>query len=765
MSFGLPLMLFGLAGVAIPPLIHLLNRRRYDVVDWGAMQFLQISETTRRRLLIEELILMLLRMGLIAIMVLALAAPRMTSEVLAQLAGRPNRDVVFLFDGSYSMGYSSGLKTPQEVAKEWATAYVNDLIPGDGVAIHVVRQQVVPLVAEPTQDLDWVRHKIGALPAPRGSCDWPRALKHAQAILAKSQRPYREIIILSDGQKFGWADEDTLFDWRTQASGTSETQASQREDPPKIRVVNVAPDRSAKPVNWALTPLRAAPAVAWAGQEIKFHSAIELTGHKKYELPHRIRLEIDGKPAPDLTPPPARDSLDETGQVALSFRQRFLTPGWHLVSVILEPDPPKKDRPPGYRIKDELPGDNRQDLAFEVRTSLPVLLVDGDDKLSEESSTFFLQSALGVSLERGQPRVVQVTAIPVKDFHPRMLDPELDKKPGSKAVKPLVLVLADVPSLAKEQQDAVARFLADGGGVLVTVGERVEGNLSFYNKELYSDAKGWLPTRLEQISPDKAPAVRPNVKKFFHAALDMFREADEKRKCSLDLVQFPRWCEVKESSGSPVAFLTNGRPMFIEGSYQGGRVMLSTVPFDRSWGSNLPQVLEFPAIVHQLFYYLAGAPPSAAEHNLVPGQPLRFRPDPDQPEQPLVLHWLDDDRLPAKQRKPTELATGTGALTFENTFETGPYRLKVGDKQEIYYVVHPDRRESDLTPCSQEDRKKVADCVPLNYEDVRAPETLVQGTSTQTLELWWWFMIGVVLLLCAEVWLTRRIALSRAHHV
>ena len=42
------LMLLGLGAVIIPPLIHLLNRRRYDVVDWGAMQFLQISETTRR---------------------------------------------------------------------------------------------------------------------------------------------------------------------------------------------------------------------------------------------------------------------------------------------------------------------------------------------------------------------------------------------------------------------------------------------------------------------------------------------------------------------------------------------------------------------------------------------------------------------------------------------------------------------------------------------------------------------------------------------
>src|SRR5215471_3743184 len=64
--FLLPVMLFGLGAIAIPPIIHLLNRRRFEVVDWGAMQFLQVSEVTRRRLMIEELLLMLLRMGLIA---------------------------------------------------------------------------------------------------------------------------------------------------------------------------------------------------------------------------------------------------------------------------------------------------------------------------------------------------------------------------------------------------------------------------------------------------------------------------------------------------------------------------------------------------------------------------------------------------------------------------------------------------------------------------------------------------------------------------
>ena len=41
-------MLAGMAVVAIPIIIHLLNRRRATVVDWGAMRFLLDSLTSRR---------------------------------------------------------------------------------------------------------------------------------------------------------------------------------------------------------------------------------------------------------------------------------------------------------------------------------------------------------------------------------------------------------------------------------------------------------------------------------------------------------------------------------------------------------------------------------------------------------------------------------------------------------------------------------------------------------------------------------------------
>src|SRR5262245_37835801 len=162
------LMLLGLIAVAIPPLIHLLNRRRFNVVDWGAMQFLQISETTRRRLLIEEIILMLLRMGLIAIMVLALASPYPISpwltRMMSRVGSKANRDVVLVFDGSYSMGFTGEPKTPHEKAKEWALAYVAELTAGDSVAILQAKQQVVRVLGEPSHDLEKVREAIRKLP-------------------------------------------------------------------------------------------------------------------------------------------------------------------------------------------------------------------------------------------------------------------------------------------------------------------------------------------------------------------------------------------------------------------------------------------------------------------------------------------------------------------------------------------------------------------------------------------------------------------------
>lgn len=746
MTFGLlnALMLFGLAAVIIPPIIHLLNRRRFDVVDWGAMQFLQVSETVRRRLLLEEILLMLLRMGLIALMVLALAAPYVISPAVGALGNRPNRDVVLLLDGSYSMGFTGSGRTAHEAARDWATAFVNELAAGDSVAVVQAKQQPVPLVAELTHDLEQVREALARLPGPRGGCDWPAAVRLAHQILAQGKRPRRDVIVLSDGQRFGWADETTLLRWELLAQEFRD-QAAPR---PALWVVNLDPDRPADPPNWSLTPLRASRSVASVGQQITFRTALELFGQPTYKPPYRVAVEVDGKPAGTVQPPSAAP-LDR-GQVPLSFRHRFPTAGSHLVSVVLEPDPPADQRPPGYQVKDHLPGDNRQDFAVEVVEALPVLLVDGEARPSpRHRGTDFLRDAL--SPKRDPTPVVLTKVVAARDFDPAQLTHDLGPKAGS---RPRVLILANVPRLTAEQQAGIVRFLADGGGVLVTLGEGVDP--AYYNEQLYQGGNGWLPARLEEIAGNETEperGARPLPSSLFHPALDLFREVPSG---GLADARFPRWWKVstpgKQAAAVPVALLTSNDPLLVERSYRGGRVLLCAVPLDNSWRTNLPDLPAFAPLAHELVYYLAGA--RTADFNLQPGQPIRYQPPGDEPPGVVVL------RPPEGEAR--HLAAERWPLLYEETRDPGVYRLTAANNRAVYYVVQPDHRESDLTPCTPEDRAKVAKLLPVRYEnDLREMLTSLVAPD-QKQELWWWLMLGVIALLFGEVWLTRRLVKGRA---
>jgi hypothetical protein len=757
MGFGIPAMLIGLAAVAIPVLIHLLNRRRYEIVNWGAMHFLQISAATRRRILIEEILLLLLRMGLIALLVLAMAAPYADSPALARLGPKSNRDVVLILDGSCSMGYAGTEGTAHERAKKWATAFISQLTAGDSVALIQAKQQVVPVVGELSHDVERVRASITRLLSPRGGCDWPRAVQEAFKMLADSKRPQQEIIILTDGQRNGWADEDSLLRWESlgkqgamlsrpvQVSGPDDISTGPRKHATRIRVINLDPHRPGSPPNWALAPL------------------LLLHGEQKYQRPHRLYLEVDGRPVRDFDTPV--EAPLEKGQLPLSFRHQLTEPGSHLVSLIVEPDPPPDQRSLGYALKDRLPCDNRQDLAIEVVHALPVLIVDGGTRPAPRNrGSDFLRDALAPA--RDQTPVVVARVVSPLEFDPALLTRDLDKKAGT---KPRVLVLCNVARLLVRQQQAITQFLEAGGGVLVTLGDRVDAR--HCNEQLYRSGEGWLPARLETIAGDEnkpEQAVSPLPSSFFHPALELFREAAG----GLGEARFPRWWQVavprRNTASVPVASLSNGDPFFVERSYQKGRVILCTVPMDNSWRTNLPELPAFAPLAHELIYYLAGG--RAAVHNFQPGQPLVYRPEPNEPPNALTLQPPEGDAKPLVF-VPSAGETGYAAqlrqemdeavVVYEQTHETGVYRLTVAGGRTVYYVSQADPRESDLTACTDADRQRVAQYLPMTYEnEVEALQAALPDTLPRQ-ELWWWFFVGVMVLLCGEVWLTRRILKRR----
>ncbi len=774
LSFFLnPWMLLGLSAVIIPPIIHLLNRRRFDVVDWGAMQFLQLSEVVRRRLFLEELLLMLLRMALIAVLVLALAGPFLTSSTLARLGSRSNRDFVLVFDGSYSMGSTGADGIPHEKAKDWARAFLADLTAGDSVAILQAKEQVVVL-AEPSHDLERVMKYLDELPPPAGGCDWRAALQAAADILSRSQRVEREIVILSDGQRYSWADRDSLFRWSLLASelGLNLPEPPPGQIRPHCRVVNLAPQRPANPPNWSLLPLQTNRLLAPVGRTITFRTALDLHGQKDYAPPHRVRLEVDGRFVRNLEVPSAAQLRD--GRVPFSFAHAFAAPGSHLVSVILEPDPPPEQRPAKYTVKDELPGDNRQDFAVEVVRALPVLIVDGD-KSGVKAQPDFLRQALEA---RDPAPVVRSRVVAITEFDLGLLSAAETNKADESGTRPRVVILRDVAQLTAGQEEAIAQFLADGGGVLVTLGKRVLADA--YNGRLYRGGKGWLPARLDGISRE---AAHPAPGGSDHPALSLFLEKPKdgqgpSRFPQLGRVQFSQWWKLaptgRNSAGVQAAALRTASadfPFLVEwiDPNRAGRLLQCAVPFDDSWGPELIRDESFVPLVHELVYYLAGA--RSAEFNLEPGQPLRYRLEsvgtveqyklqtPLGQTKPLTTNPADKNAIPAAVDR---LPQGS-MLRIDGTRETGVYRLQNAEGVTVYYVVRPKMaEESDLTPCSDEDRAKVEQVFPgLKYQDDHQGAAEEWISEDHRLELWWWLLLGLIALLCGEVWLTRRIVKNR----
>jgi hypothetical protein len=721
------LMLLGLVAVAIPPIIHLLTRKRFDVVDWAAMQFLKVSDRTRRKIFLEELILMLLRMGLIALFVLALAAPYITSKYFAKVGGRGNRDIVIIFDGSYSMGFVNQGSSAHDRAKEWAMQFLGDVAPGDSVAILQAKQQVVPVLGRLNTDMDQVRSALQNLPPPRGGADWPAAVQAASQILDQSQRAQREVIVLTDGQKFGWADDSSLLRWELLANRVSEGAFK-----PRIWVVNMDPDRPADPANWAVQPLRTTRAVASVGREVTFRSTLQLMGNEEAAMPAHVYLEVDGKPAGELKLPGSR--LDR-GQVPVSFKHRFTTPGSHLVSLHISDD--------------ALPGDNRQDFAVDVVPALPVLLIDGDDRPSPKvRGTDFLRDALAPARDANPGVIVRV--IPSYNFDPVHLTQDLSDQPGT---APRVVVLSNVPRLSAAQQEGIENFLAQGGGVLVTCGERCEAK--DYNDALFRGGQGWLPAALVEpigSEDDPAKAARPVAASFFHPVVELFREMTFG---GLADVRFPRRWKVSLAGAgvsTPIAMMTGAEPLLIERPYRSGRVIMSTVPLDNSWRTNLTELPAFVPLAHELVYYLAGSQSSSV--NLTPGQPIRYRPSDESQSGDVTL------QPPDGERKSIEVKNWP--LVYEETREPGVYVLTGSGGKTQYYVVQHDARESQLAPSNDDDRKKVAALIPnmqyvANAEEVT--DALTKGSLTK--ELWLLVLLGVFGLLFSEIWMTRRMARAR----
>ncbi len=102
-SFLHPLLLWGLLAAAAPVLIHLINMLRHRRVEWAAMEFLLVSQRKHRTwIILKQLLLLLLRIGVVAAAAIMVAQPVVRSQ-WGSFLGNVETHHILLLDDSFSM--------------------------------------------------------------------------------------------------------------------------------------------------------------------------------------------------------------------------------------------------------------------------------------------------------------------------------------------------------------------------------------------------------------------------------------------------------------------------------------------------------------------------------------------------------------------------------------------------------------------------------------------------------------------------------------
>jgi len=565
MGFLNPALLFALAAVSVPILIHLLNRRQVRHVRWAAMRFLQSSvDRNQRRLRIEDLLLLFLRCLVLALLALALARPALR-KAEGGWFGMARPTVLLLLDNSYSMSETDGTQSRFDLARTAAEEVLDVLPGGSPTAVFLASDIVRKPIPEPTNDGALVRKTLrDARLSDRGTELVP-AIEAGLEMLGRMSGSRKELYVFTDGRANGWRAREKLT--ALLAAGKERITA---------HVVLVGRSQG---TNIAVTDLRPGVALVPANQSIPFQIKVgNFAAGQTGPVP--VTLQIDADPPADET---TLDRIEPGGDRSATLFARFRGPGLHSVTARVSGD--------------RLPADDQRTIIVRVVDDLRLLLVDGDPGTEPRTAeTFYLRRAL-----------VPVAPLDAARFHikPTIISPS---QLGSAVLDPFAAVfLCNVGGLPDNALHALENHLVRGGGLVVFPGDR--SDRTFMNERLLSKF-GFLPASLEAPTGDASNSKgaityqpsgyeHPIVERWNDAAAGTLASATFRRRFPLVPDTTP------SASGNPLAATpgivlrnADGSPAVIARTWGRGRVLLFSGPADTAW-SDLSVRPAFVPLVHR----------------------------------------------------------------------------------------------------------------------------------------------------------------------
>jgi len=654
---------------AVPIIIHVWNRRRFRRVVWAAMGFLAAAQRrSARRVRIEQLILLAVRVSIMALIALAVARPLLTPLAAAGL-GQISRHHVIVLDDSYSMGMvGQNGERAFDAATRVAAKLVGTFGRNDGVSLILAGRPAGTVVAGPTYDHRDLLRALEALTLSDAITDMAGALKSAAEILSESDTPPGNcmVYVVTDGTRAAWSGGDE------EAGRAVREAASALADRAKLSIVDVSSDLRGNLTVASLRSTTPAISMDWPATLVA-----DVANHGRQEARDlRLQIVLDGQ----IVRTETIRSIRPADVTPVRFRLRLPGPGSHRVQATVSSGEP-----------DALPRDDVRWLSMAVPSEMAVLLVDGrpgPDRFSGQ--TGYLAAALAPETGAGTPTLVKPRSIMAGELTSESL------------ADYAMVALCNVRQPGREVWARLDGYVRQGGGLVVFMGDQID--LDHYNRFGLADGRGVLPARIDGVvgnEDDREAFVRLSAEDLLHPSVSDF--AGQPRS-GLFLARFYRHTRLvvpPELDGTAAALrYDNGDCAVAARSVGRGRVVMAGFSANMDW-TNLPAKGDYVSLMMGLLTWVVGDP--ASGRNVRVGQPLLETLTGRASTLALAVAGPGGRE---EQAVPTSRPGSDGIVArYDGTDRAGGYTLTVGSRK-IDFSVNLDPTEGDLTRIDRPELEK-----------------------------------------------------------
>ena len=700
MSFLTPAFFLGALALAIPVIIHLTNREKKEVVDFPSLMFLRrIPYRSVRRQRLRHLLLFALRCLALLLLILAFARPFFDSPTAASALPLGPREVVFVLDHSYSMGYENRL----ERAKDEIRGQIGALAP-DERASFVVFSDRAEISNQPTSDKDQLNAIVNSVTLSARTTRYGPALKLAKKIVDESSLTRKEVVLLSDFQRLGWeGDEDVWFPADT--SFTPIDVGSPTSD--NLAVTGVILERN------------------------KIDQTNKSSDRERLVATARVTYK-----APDGDPPLETNIKLELNGRSLQSKKLRLTPN-SSTTVSFDPLtlPSGVSRGTIQLDADKLEIDNAYHFVLWPGQSLNVLSLDGNRRRS-----LYVDRALAIgdrpSFRLESKRMSQLGAADLEGRH--------------------VVLLNDVASIGAARARLLERFVSEGGGLIVALGE-ASGRNSFTG-----DAARLLP------APPGASTDRSRdwggTLSYLDYGSPVFDIFGAPHSGDFSAAKFFRYRTFEGPIASGIlARFDDGAIALAEKTIGDGRVLVWTSTLDTFWNDLALQPVFLP-FLHQLIKYAAGyaeVNPWYTVGEVADLEQFFARTGEDiAPDGKRIVDLVVSAPSGTRTIIPPDEERALLSLSEQGFYELRRAGSGSGTAQAVALASNLDLTESDLAKLDPEElvasvtfRDLIADDAP------GAGETVADQEGRQG--FWWYLLVAAFVLLVTETILSNRLSRTR----